>query len=144
MVVDWNISGSASEASPNPTVNDPFSWTFGRWGFGAPRSTLADSLWRNGLNLTDDRRYFAVSYDRTPPTMAVELGSVKFHYANDTTFVDSTEFDLYRDVRVAEDDAAEDDASEESDSDDTDSDGSGDDGSGSDDDDDAKTKKGDA
>ena len=109
MVVDWNISGSASEASPNPTVNDPFSWTFGRWGFGAPRSTLADSLWRNGLNLTDDRRYFAVSYDRTPPTMAVELGSVKFHYANDTTFVDSTEFDLYRDVRVAEDDAAEDD-----------------------------------
>ncbi|HJK91620.1 MAG TPA: TRAP transporter small permease subunit [Polyangiaceae bacterium LLY-WYZ-15_(1-7)] len=45
---------------------------------------------------------------------------------------------------AAEDDAAEDDASEESDSDDTDSDGSGDDGSGSDDDDDAKTKKGDA
>ena len=80
VVLEWNITNTRSNLK-NPVLAN------------LNRGSNPNSIWHlvdqstygQPLRLTDERRYFAASYDRTPPPVDIVKESIKFAYAYNET-----------------------------------------------------------
>lgn len=75
VVVEWNISETGLKRVPGDFGGNPNS----RWVH------VRRSTYQKELHVKDERRYFAVTYDRTPPPVHILKDSVRFQYAYNET-----------------------------------------------------------
>ena len=75
VVVEWNITETGRKRTPGDYGGNPNS----RW------KQVRRSTFQKELHVKDERRYFAVTYDRTPPPVAILKDSVRFQYAYNET-----------------------------------------------------------